>query len=143
MFSAIISHARICSGMIQQLFSVEAFNQPPGKLFEIARRLEDKLEEWRKLLPPHLTIPHNTESSASTTSYRQRVNIIRLHYLYWGSVIALHAIFHYPWISPALTRKKPHFDDQISRSSNLAAEASRQILSTLQDTSFDTTFPSP
>lgn len=129
--------------MIQQLFSVRALNQSPGKLVEIARKLEDRLEEWRNLLPPHLKIPQNTESSPSITSYRQRVNILRLNYLYWGSVIALHAIFHYPWIASALTRKEPHFDDQISRSSNLAAEASRGILSALKDTSFDTTFPSP
>lgn len=143
MFSAAIAHARICAEMIKHLLSAKAFSQSPGTLFEIMENLEDRLEEWRKFLPDHLTLAKHNDSPLSKNSYRRRANILRLHYLYWGSIIALHANFHYPWICSVLTRQEILFGDRISKSSVRAAEASRHILSTLKDTSFDTAFSSP
>lgn len=135
-FTAAIKHARICADMIKQLLSVKAFKQQPEVLFENMDKLENRLEEWRMSLPNYLTFPVN--SNAPGILYRTRANALRLHFIYQGSIIALHANFHYPWIcSVLLMRKEVHFRDRISQSSARAAEASRQILSVLRSSTFD------
>ncbi|KAJ5203753.1 fungal-specific transcription factor domain-containing protein [Penicillium cinerascens] len=64
-FSAVIAHARICSEIIKNLCSVKALSQRPEALFQIMRNLEERLEEWRKLLPDHLTFEHHNDSAPS------------------------------------------------------------------------------
>lgn len=124
--------------MIKQLLSVKAFKQPPEVLFENMEMLERRLEEWRTSLPDYLTLSPTNPSNASAVPYRNRANALRLHFIYHGSIIALHANFHYPWIcSVLLMRNELQFRDGIAQSSARAAEASRQILSALRTATFD------
>ncbi|KAB8212103.1 fungal-specific transcription factor domain-containing protein [Aspergillus parasiticus] len=140
---AAIEHARICAKISKQLLSARALNRSPESLFDIMKTLENKLQMWRNSLPDHLTLAKQNNTPPSRNSYQCRANILRLHYLYWGSVIALNANFHYPWISSLFARPESFFEDRMLKSSVQAAEASRQILSTLKDTEFDTSYPSP
>jgi hypothetical protein len=140
---AAIEHARICAKISKQILSARAFNQSPEALFNVMETLEKKLQMWRKTLPDHLTLPKQKHSLLLRKYDQRRTEILRLHYLYWGSVIALNANFHYPWISSLLARSESFFEDRLVKSSTRAAEASREILSTLKDTELDTSFSSP
>lgn len=141
-FTAMIAHAQICSKMIKQLFSVKAFSHPSDIIIENVRTLEEKLQEWRSFYSHLIPMKYNIASQEGDP-YRRQANVSRLHYFYWGSMITLHANFHYPWICSVLVGKEPSFPDRISHSSAQAAEASRQILSALKDTNFDMSFSSP
>lgn len=141
---AAIEHSRICAKISKQLLSTRAFDQSPEALFDTMESMENKLQTWRNALPNHLTLPkQNNSLPTRRSSYQPTADILRLHYLYWGSVIALHANFHYPWISSLFIRSERFFEDRIVRSSIRAAEASREILSTLKDIELDTSFSSP
>ncbi|KAE8359557.1 fungal-specific transcription factor domain-containing protein [Aspergillus caelatus] len=140
---AAIEHAKICAKISKQLLSARAFNQSPKSLFDTMETLEDKLRMWRNSLPDHLTLAKQNDYQPLRNSYQCKANILRLHYLYWGSVISLNANFHYPWISSLLARQEPFFEDRMLKSSTRAAEASRQILWTLKDTELDTSSSSP
>ncbi|KAE8141779.1 hypothetical protein BDV38DRAFT_268086 [Aspergillus pseudotamarii] len=140
---AAIEHAKICAKISKQLLSARAFNQSPKSLLDTMETLEDKLRMWRNSLPDHLTLAKQNDYRPLNNSSQCKANTLRLHYLYWGSVIALNANFHYPWISSLLTRQEPFLEDRMLKSSTRAAEASRQILWTLQDTELDTSSSSP
>lgn len=145
---AAIEHARICAKISKQLLSARALNQSPKSLLDIMETLEDKLQMWQISLPDHLKLDKQNNCRPLMNSYQCRANILRLHYLYWGSVIALNANFHYPWISSLLARQllarqEPDSEGRMLKSSARAAEASRQILSTMKDTEVDTSFSSP
>ncbi|KAJ5756900.1 fungal-specific transcription factor domain-containing protein [Penicillium nucicola] len=141
--TAIIEHAQICAGISKQLLSVQAFSQSLTSLFEIIENLEEKLQIWRNSLSDYLTITAQSFSRLSRNSSKQKANMLRLHYLYWGSVITLHANIHYPWICSALAGQEPFLEDRILKSSARSAEASRQILSTLKESWLDTAISSP
>ncbi|KAJ5096637.1 fungal-specific transcription factor domain-containing protein [Penicillium angulare] len=140
---AAIEHARICAKIGKQLLSTRAFNQPPETLFEVMETMENELQMWRDSLPDNLTLRKQNGSLPLRNSYQYKPDILRLHYLHWGSIIALNANFHYPWISSLLARSEPIFEDRMAKISLRAAEASREILSTLKYTELDTSFPSP
>ncbi|KAJ6024475.1 fungal-specific transcription factor domain-containing protein [Penicillium herquei] len=140
---AAIEHARICAKISKQLLSTQASNQSPEALFDVMETLENTLQMWRNSLPDNLTLPEQNDSLSSRNSYQSRNDILRLHCLHWGSVIALNANFHYPWISSLFARSEHVFEDRIVKSSIRAAEASREILSTLKDTEVDISFSSP
>ncbi|KAJ5624438.1 hypothetical protein N7510_000747 [Penicillium lagena] len=145
LFTAIIKHAQICALMIQQLFSVKTFNQAPEALFNHLDNLDCKLEDWHKSLPKRLLPSEANDSSHRRGSdIKETAKIIRLHNEYYGSIIALHANFHYPWIcSLLLNHNELTFRDRIFHSSTRTAEASRKILASLKDTTPDSNSSSP
>lgn len=129
LFTAIVSHAKICSQMMKQVFSVEAFQQAPEVIFQQLETCEAKLGEWQSSLPPGLR-PESSLNLASLS--RQKSDAARLHIAYYGSMIALHASIHYPWISSFLLyHREASFCDRVSHSSAQAAAASRQVLLSL------------
>lgn len=140
---AAIEHAQICAKISKQLLSARALNQSPKSLLDIMKTVEDNLQMWQISLPDRLKLDKQNDCRPGRNSFHCRVNILRLHYLYWGSVIALNANFHYPWISSLLARQESESDDRILKSSARAAEASRQILSTLKNSEVDTSISSP
>jgi hypothetical protein len=105
----------------KRLSSVRAFKQSPGELVDTVQNLGARLNHWWEALPVHLSSPMATEHA------------LRFHYIYYGSIIAMHANFAYPWISAILENwstksPPPVFREQILLSSKMAADASRQIL---------------
>ncbi|GAD98466.1 hypothetical protein BC1G_04425 [Paecilomyces variotii No. 5] len=131
-FTASIKHAQVCSQILKGLFSARGFRQSSEKLFTSMDILERRLQEWRDSLPRHL-FPSEIEPVSHLSSQKCRLNIIRLHSFYYGSVVVLHAILHYPWIcSLLLNRREELHCDKVSYSSAQAAIASRKILSSLR-----------
>lgn len=52
-----------------------------------------------------------------------------IRYAYFGSVMAIHSIFTYPWNSSVFgTDQTPALRNQISRSTNVVVEAARSII---------------
>ncbi|BCS23676.1 fungal specific transcription factor domain-containing protein [Aspergillus puulaauensis] len=130
MFTAIAHHAKICSQMMKHLFSVEAFKQPPETIFQQIETYQAELEEWQTSLPPGLRLESSLDSPGAS---RRRQDAVRLQIAYYGSIIALHANIHYPWISSfLLAHREASFRDRVSNSSAKVAAASRQVLLSLK-----------
>ncbi|KAJ5921594.1 fungal-specific transcription factor domain-containing protein [Penicillium verhagenii] len=140
--TSLIEHARICAKISKELFSVQVFNKPPMSLIDVTEKLEEILQLWKNSIPSHPSLTDHIDCNLSSKIYPNQENTTRLHYLYWGSIISLHANFHYPWICSLLTHQETLFESSISKSSARSAEASRQILSILDSSWFDTSFTS-
>ncbi|KAI5460730.1 fungal-specific transcription factor domain-containing protein [Mariannaea sp. PMI_226] len=132
--TAYIRHAQVCSQMMKQLFSPQSLDQSADTLFREVEMFDNKLTEWRLRLPDHLRLDADALLHL-TGPHRIKANIIRLHRAYHGSVIALHANFHYPWISSGILKADVNNDslrDPVMRNSTRVAEAARQILASLK-----------
>lgn len=106
--------------------------------------LGGELNEWQSSLPHNLRPSVHAMLDIKPRTPPRKQNIIRLHYLYYSSVIALNANFHYPWVASVLLNKKESlFQDHIFQSSKRAAEAARQILIMLRNIEPDMASPSP
>lgn len=107
-------------------------------------RLGGKLNEWKNSLPRNLRPSEHAMLDVHLRNPSRKQNIIRLHYLYYSSVIALNASLHYPWVTSVLLDKKELlFQDRTFQSSKEAAEAARQILIMLRNVEPDMASPSP
>jgi hypothetical protein len=132
-FTYIIRHARISSQISKRLMSVKAFQQSPSDLLATAAELDHQLREWSESLPEHMRPsarlrsfqvpqPHDAQS--------QSFPIVLLHYAYYGSLMAIHTIFAYPWVSSTIfgNDRSAVTQDQIIFSSDTIADAARNIV---------------
>jgi hypothetical protein len=148
MFTATVKHAQICGEIFKCFYSAKSLNQPPEALARQRENMETKLEEWRDSLPKRLTLHPNLISQVGD-SFKDRANICRLNRTYYGSILALHATFHYPWIWSRFSGQSSTqnaamgLQDLASESSSRAAIAARQILSSLKDCAPDLSSTSP
>ncbi|UKZ79983.1 hypothetical protein TrVFT333_007747 [Trichoderma virens FT-333] len=121
---ASIRHAQICADIFKSLYSPKSLNKPPDDLLQQIRGIDQKLED---------------EAAKKSSSYREepdmnQAHAIRLLRAYNGSIIALYASFHYPWIRPRLRKQREvPSPDSISAISARVAEAARRILTTLTE----------
>lgn len=139
-FISIIKHAQICSSILKQLSSAQAFHQSAEKAISTVSKLGRRLEQWRESLPKSLQpgIPINS----CNIDLSSKNHIAFLHYLYYGSLISLHGNFAYPWICDTFDAKRSQvFIDQIARSTSIVAEASRNIILLSRHVEVDITFP--
>lgn len=83
-------------------FSASAFSNPPETILETMACLGGKLNEWGSSLPHNLRPSVHAMLDVQPRNSRRKQNIIRLHYLYYSSVIALSANIHYPWVTSVL-----------------------------------------
>ncbi|KAK2123311.1 fungal-specific transcription factor domain-containing protein [Fusarium oxysporum II5] len=132
--TAFVKHAQICSETLKRFYSAQGHDKSPETRFREVEYVESKLSEWRDHLPDHVPV----DSAALVRlqgSYKVRANIIRLHRAYWGSIIELHASFHYPWICSRIiiaNKNNNYFRDAVARSSTHTADAARQIIASLR-----------
>jgi hypothetical protein len=65
-----------------------------------------------------------------------------LHDAYYGSLMAIHTIFSYPWISAFFgTIKTPDFRNQVVSSTDALAESARNIILTTRHIEIDGASP--
>jgi hypothetical protein len=109
--------------------SVKAFQQPPNTLLEIAVDLHRKLQDWKESLPADIR-PADRLRSFRIPRNARLLPILVLHCAYYGSLMAAHTIFVYPWISTAVFghERCTEIQDQINSSSNTIADAARNII---------------
>lgn len=90
-----ISHAKINSAIYKRLYSASARRQTLEQEETVMNELEERLLEWRDLLPAHLRpgmpiVPSNLPVGMHIDS------AVYMHYAYYGATISL---FHsFPWI---------------------------------------------
>lgn len=109
--------------------SVKAFQQTPSDLLHTATTLDLQLREWRESLPVTMRPPEKLVSfqvPSSTKSF----SIILIHYAYYGTLMAIHTMIAYPWISSTVFEndRSAITQDQTISSSNIVADAARNII---------------
>lgn len=128
-FKRIIHLAKIYSQISKNLMSVKAFRQAPSDLLATAARLDKELRAWRESLPPDIR-PSDRLKSFQIPRHAKFFSTIFFHYAYYGSLIALNAIFAYPWVANGIfgSDGRAITSDQIIASSNTVANAARNII---------------
>ncbi|KAK5217827.1 hypothetical protein LTR72_009490 [Exophiala xenobiotica] len=128
-FTYIIRHAQISSRISRRLMSVKAFQQPSSTLLETAAELRHQLREWRDSLSPSMR-PGDRLKSLSIPRDGRHFQTVFMHYAYYGSLMATHTIFAYPWVYSTIFGNNPGTvtQDQLIESSNTVAEAARNII---------------
>jgi hypothetical protein len=129
-FTHAIKHAQIASLISKKLGSVSAFRRNTEDLFEAVRILDQQLQQWRHELPASLQIG-NSRTPLNLSGSRNRDCVLYLHFAYYGSLMAIHTIFTYPWIAVIFGTDSTHaFREQVSVSTETVAQAARNIILT-------------
>lgn len=128
-FTYLIQHAQISSQISKRLMSVKAFRQPPSTLLETVAQLDHQLHEWRDSLPARLR-PEDRLRSFQAPRDSRNLPTILMHCAYYGSLMAIHTIFAYPWVYSTIfgNGRGVVTQDQVIFSSNTVAEAARNII---------------
>lgn len=127
----LVEHSRIASDIARNVNSAKASKQPIESLVVKVHELETRLREWRENMKPCFRPPmllrRNDEHPLPPDTHWH--HIVLLHFSYYGSLIALHSIFTYPWqLSVCCQTRSPIVREQISKSTKTVLEASRQLL---------------
>lgn len=111
------------------------------ELIEIVSSLDQQLQEWRDNLPPSLQIK-NPRNPPTASGMRNKISLNYIHFAYYGSLMAIHTIFMYPWITAIFgTDPSPAFRRQVSLSMETVADASRSIILTTRYIEIDAASP--
>lgn len=139
--TAYVQHAQISSLISRKLASAKSFQQSPSVLIHTVQDLGQQLQHWRDSLPVLL----QTERAIRTTELPRNVqviHIVKIRFLYFGSLMAIHTIFAYPWISAMFGNvQNQALRNQISMSSNTVAESARNLILAVRYTSIDAASP--
>lgn len=106
---------------------MSAFRRNTEDVIETVRVLGQQLQQWREVLPASLRIG-DAKAWLTLSGSRNRDCVLYLHFAYYGSLMAIHTIFTYPWI--AVTDSTKAFRDQVSLSTETVAQAARNIILT-------------
>ena len=109
--------------------SVKASQRPSSTLLETAAQLDLQLREWRDSLSPSMR-PGDRLKSFQIPRDGKYFQTILMHYAYYGSLMATHTIFAYPWVYSTIfgNSRGAVTQDQIIYSSNTIADAARNII---------------
>ncbi|KIW06082.1 uncharacterized protein PV09_03253 [Verruconis gallopava] len=123
----VIKHAKIASRIAKDLTSAKSSKQSPDLLAQRAQELEKQLKEWRESIPA--SIPSLKSANSTMIPGGNSYHAIYLHFAYFGSLVAIHSIFAYPWYYFAYSdRQSSSLKDQVSTSAKAVMEASREIV---------------
>lgn len=129
-FTHAIKHAQIASQISKNLGSVSAFRRNTEDVIETVRILGLQLQQWRDQLPAPLKIG-DSKAPLYPSGSRNRDCVLYLHFAYYGSLMAIHTIFTYPWIAVIFGAESTKaFCDQVSISTETVAQAARNIILT-------------
>ena len=126
-FSLMIRHAQIASQISRRVTSVEAFRQSFDQAREAVHDIHEQLYKLLDSVPADLKV--ETLERRECLSTPRRVHAIYLHFAIYGSLMAAHVIFFYPWIAARFdAHSDAAFQEQVLASSEVVANAARQIL---------------
>ena len=122
-------HAQLSSLVSQKLMSVKAFQQSAADLLQTVTDLDLQLRRWRDSLPGHIRPPDRLMAFQEPLN-SQPHSIVLTHLAYYGTMMAIHTMSAYPWISSTILEndKSAVTQDQTVSSSNAVAEAARNII---------------
>jgi hypothetical protein len=140
-FTGAIKHAQISSQISRRLGSVKALQSTATDLIETIADLTKQLEKWHESLPPYLKLKVGKRTAQPTPKTRFN-HLMYLHNAFYGSLMAIHTIFTYPWISAFFgTEKTSAFRSQVSLSTNAVADAARNIILAVRSVEIDAASP--
>lgn len=92
--------------------------------------LDSQLRQWRESLPATLRPPDKHTEFQMSSGGAKTFSIIHIHYAYYGTLMAIHTMIAYPWIRSTVFDRDRNAvtQDQIIYSSNIVAEAARNII---------------
>lgn len=139
--TAYVQHAQISSMISRRLFSAKSFQQSPSALIQTAQELSQRLQHWRDSLPAMLQT-NKIIKSAELPRNVQVLHVVKVRFLYCGSLMAIHTIFAYPWISAMFGNSQNQaLGNQILISSNSIAEAARSLILAVRYINIDAATP--
>lgn len=130
-FSYAIRHAQISSLISKKVTSGSAFQKTAEELIKSVSEIDQQLQEWRNSMPIYLQ-PGRYMKTLGTSTKKNKINIIYIYFSYYGSLMAMHTIFAYPWITTSVFHtdldSSPAFLEQVPGSIKKVAEAARSII---------------
>jgi len=129
-FTFAVRHARICSQISHQLMTVKASQMSSKELINTVTCFHSQLKQLLQEMPAHLKIGTLARPSQDDHSSNRLTHILHLHFSIYGSLMAIHACFFYPWMSSRFATEGQNtvLKGQIASSSSTVAEAARKIL---------------
>lgn len=140
-FSIAIRHAKIHSQISRQLLSFKALSMPVDELILAVTNFHGQLRQLLEEMPTKFKI-----GTLTTPPHSPRLlsHILYLHFSIYGSLMAVHAHFFYPWLTSRFTIQASNatLEDQMTCSSAVVAEAARKIILALRLVNTNVTTPS-
>lgn len=131
----VIRHAKICSRISREIMSVQGRRWSANGLQKVVKDLDKQVRTLLDDLPPSLQIGTLTKlSSESQRASRHIYYALHLHFSIYGSLLAIHSHFSYPWLSASFLEDDQDVtsEAQIAISTKTVAEAARKILVALR-----------
>lgn len=127
-FRHFIGQARIASQILSHLTSVRALQNSPAVLLARAKELRDDLSSWRQSLPEAIRPPDRVPYLGPRPKVLSDATA-QLHFIYYGSILAIHAVFMNPWIGQACGHLPVMMSDEdLQWNSDSAADAARSLI---------------
>lgn len=139
----IIRHAQISTQISSRIMSVRAFNQSVPDLINTVRDVHRQLEELKQSLPPDFQIDEDVLPNQERQSTSRLTHLVYIRFALYGSIMAAHIPFFYPWIAARLRTAETSaaLDEQIALSSAAVAAAAPKIILTLRSLTIDVSVP--
>lgn len=126
-FTFAIRHAKLSSQISRQLESLKVARPSTEDLCKTVMELDRQLKDVLSELPSSLRISTLAKPHEEGHAIPRRIHALYLHFSLYGSLMAIHSPFFYPWVSAKLSNEG-NVDAQIAYSSSTVAEAARKIL---------------
>lgn len=139
----IIRHAQISTQISRRIMSVRASQQSLTNLINTVRDIHRQLEEFKQSLPPDLQIEEDVLPPQDRQSTSRLIHLVYIRFALYGSIMAVHIPFFYPWIAAKLrtTETNAALDKQIALSSAAVVAAAPKIILTLRSLTIDVSVP--
>ena len=136
----LIKHAQISAQISSRIMSVKAFKQSPVEAVKTVHEIHGQLYDLLNSLPPHLQVHSSSKREFPMTS--EDICVMYLHCAIYGSLMATHMIFFYPWISIRFGKDSdPRYQNQVTASAETIAHAARQVILVLRSVNADVAIP--
>ncbi|KEF59159.1 uncharacterized protein A1O9_04003 [Exophiala aquamarina CBS 119918] len=138
-----LRHTKICSRITRELMSTQARRLSVDALRKTVKEFDQQIKDFLRDLPSRFQIGTLAKLSTDGQRIPHPNQALYLHFSIYGSLLAVHSQFFYPWISSRLVDHDPEnlIATQLKASSNIVAEAARKILVALRTLTTDAATP--
>ncbi|EXJ67936.1 uncharacterized protein A1O5_08550 [Cladophialophora psammophila CBS 110553] len=139
-----IRHAEISSRISREIMSTKATRSSTDELLRTVKDLGQQLKDLVDEIPPGLQIGTLAKPSEEAHLISRRIQALQLHFSIYGSLLAVHCQFFFPWITSRFLNEGAEtsfLEPQIALSSSTVAEAARKILLAVRTVTTNVTTP--
>lgn len=132
MLTYIIQTCQLYDQISWQLLSTRALDEPAEKMLNLVAHFENRLQSWKKSLPPELQ-PADFLKQFTMPEQMRALGLMTIHCSFYDLVIRVHSIFLYPWVIASFANTSdnplaPLIREQIETSSQKVANAARSLI---------------